>query len=221
LQNETFREICSSETIKVSFGNPPYERWLTNTNKLLTMYDGVYGVKTGFTDEAGRCLVSACERDGKNLICVTLNDKNDWDDHIAMYDYGFEAVKAVSPELPDSLELNLVGADSDKITLVPDASDLCITTLEDNFSGFSCSLVAPPFVYAPVKYGEQAAQLRITYNDRLVCTVPLVADRNYDASEVEAAEKNKNTLEKIILWLRQYRTRIVVQIRSKIFRQIV
>ncbi len=46
-----------------------------NSNKLLDMYQGVKGVKTGFTDEAGRCLVSACEREGISLICVTLNDK--------------------------------------------------------------------------------------------------------------------------------------------------
>ena len=55
LKNEMFREICSQTSIQLEFGNPPYKRWLKNTNKLLTMCDGVYGVKTGFTDEAGRC----------------------------------------------------------------------------------------------------------------------------------------------------------------------
>ncbi|MFR6495408.1 MAG: D-alanyl-D-alanine carboxypeptidase family protein, partial [Ruminococcus sp.] len=37
MQNETFREICRQPSAKVCFGNPPYERWLTNSNKLLTM----------------------------------------------------------------------------------------------------------------------------------------------------------------------------------------
>ena len=64
LQNETFREICGQASAKVCFGNPPYERWLTNSNKLLTMDETVIGVKTGFTDEAGRCLVSASVRNG-------------------------------------------------------------------------------------------------------------------------------------------------------------
>ena len=89
LQNETFREICGQASAKVCFGNPPYERWLTNSNKLLTMDETVIGVKTGFTDEAGRCLVSASVRNGITLICVTLNDRNDWQDHEVLYDYGF------------------------------------------------------------------------------------------------------------------------------------
>ena len=95
LKNDIFREICSQSSMKVKFGSPPYDRWLRNTNKLLGMYDGVYGVKTGFTDEAGRCLVSACERDGKDLICVTLNDRNDWNDHMALYDCSFENVRTL------------------------------------------------------------------------------------------------------------------------------
>ncbi|MDE7278802.1 MAG: D-alanyl-D-alanine carboxypeptidase [Oscillospiraceae bacterium] len=73
LKNEDFREICGTKRAKLKFGNPPYERWLVNTNKLLTMYDACIGVKTGFTDEAGRCLVSAAEKNGVTLICVTLN----------------------------------------------------------------------------------------------------------------------------------------------------
>lgn len=68
LQNENFREICAQSSAQVCFGNPPYQRWLKNSNKLLTMDESVIGVKTGFTDEAGRCLVSAAERNGVTLI---------------------------------------------------------------------------------------------------------------------------------------------------------
>ena len=89
LRNDDFREICGTKRAKLKFGNPPYERWLVNTNKLLTMYDCCIGVKTGFTDEAGRCLVSAAEKNGVTLICVTLNASDDWNDHKKMYDYGF------------------------------------------------------------------------------------------------------------------------------------
>ena len=48
LKNEDFREICGTKTACLRFGNPPYERYLSNTNKLLSMYEGVIGVKTGF-----------------------------------------------------------------------------------------------------------------------------------------------------------------------------
>ena len=49
LSNPDFVEICSKETVKVQYGNPPYDRWLKNHNKLLTQYDGAIGIKTGFT----------------------------------------------------------------------------------------------------------------------------------------------------------------------------
>ena len=50
------------------------------------------GVKTGFTDKARRCLVSACDRKNKELICVTLNAPDDWNDHSKLYDHCFDFV---------------------------------------------------------------------------------------------------------------------------------
>ncbi len=63
---------------------------LANHNKLLWRYEGCIGMKTGYTQMAGRTLVSAAEREGQTLICVTLNDPNDWEDHANLLDYGFE-----------------------------------------------------------------------------------------------------------------------------------
>ena len=61
-------------------------RTMTNHNKLLWRYEGCVGMKTGYTDAAGRTLVSCAERDGQRLIAVTLNAPNDWADHAAMFD---------------------------------------------------------------------------------------------------------------------------------------
>lgn len=62
----------------------------SNHNKLLWQYEGCIGMKTGYTQMAGRTLVSAAERNGQTLVCVTLCDPDDWKDHAAMLDYGFE-----------------------------------------------------------------------------------------------------------------------------------
>lgn len=64
-------------------------RTLSNHNKLLWQYEGCTGMKTGYTTGAGRTLVSSATRNGQTLICVTLNDRNDWEDHAALFDYGF------------------------------------------------------------------------------------------------------------------------------------
>ena len=189
LKNELFRDICSRESIKVRFGSPPYDRWLKNTNKLLSMYEGVYGVKTGFTDEAGRCLVSACRRDGRDLICVTLNDRNDWDDHIAIYEYGFGAVRQLELELPDDISADIAGAASDKLRLVPGKSSCNVTTVTGNADDFTYTVLRPPFLYAPVREGDEAAELRISFLGREVCTLPLYAA---ETAEIKAADKSES-----------------------------
>ena len=72
LNNDTFREIVSTKNTKITNSNGE-NRYLKNKNKLLFTLDGCIGVKTGFTNDAGRCLVSAIERNGMRLVCVVLN----------------------------------------------------------------------------------------------------------------------------------------------------
>lgn len=191
-----FREICSKSSLQLEFGNPPYKRWLKNTNKLLTMYDGVYGVKTGFTDEAGRCLVSACEKDGKNLICVTLNDRNDWNDHISMYDFGFDKASLLTLDIPDSFALDLAGSTDEHITVSPDSEPVNVTVLNAKPEDFELAVIAPPFVYAPVKQGDELAELSVRFNGREIRRLPLYADSDAEYfRQPEEKNEDKNMLE--------------------------
>jgi serine-type D-Ala-D-Ala carboxypeptidase (penicillin-binding protein 5/6) len=71
-------------------GTKMYKGW-KNKNRLLTeKYKYCTGGKTGFTKLARRTLVTTASKDGENLISVTLNDSDDWNDHISMYEYGFK-----------------------------------------------------------------------------------------------------------------------------------
>ena len=83
LDNSTVAELCATKSITVG------ARTFVNHNKLLWRCEGCVGMKTGFTEKAGRTLVSAAVRDGQTLICVTLNDGDDWNDHRKLLDYGF------------------------------------------------------------------------------------------------------------------------------------
>ncbi len=77
LNNKVFAEIVGTKNASINWnGN---SREISNTNELLGNYNGVYGVKTGFTFGAGRCLISACKRDGLDVIVVVLgaNTKKD------------------------------------------------------------------------------------------------------------------------------------------------
>lgn len=88
LENDDFLSICSCKSTKIG------QRYMTNHNKLLSMYEGTIGVKTGFTKAAGRCLVSAVNRQGRTFVCVTLNASDDWNDHIKLYDDTFSILRS-------------------------------------------------------------------------------------------------------------------------------
>ena len=85
VQDPAFVRICS--TVQARVGG----RTMSNHNRLLREIDGCVGLKTGYTQAAGRTLVSCVKRDGRTLVAVTLCDGNDWADHKALYAYGFAA----------------------------------------------------------------------------------------------------------------------------------
>lgn len=89
LRNPVFREIVKTRVKKVPNPNAEWDYIWTNKNKMLTMYEGADGVKTGYTKLAHRCLVSSATRGGQQLAAVTLNDGDDWADHQRLLDWGF------------------------------------------------------------------------------------------------------------------------------------
>jgi serine-type D-Ala-D-Ala carboxypeptidase (penicillin-binding protein 5/6) len=94
MQNETFREIFGA---KIHRAPNPSERWdrvWKNKNKLLTgLYSYCTGGKTGYTKKANRTLVSTATKNGLDLIAVTLDAPDDWNDHIQMYETAFDQYK--------------------------------------------------------------------------------------------------------------------------------
>lgn len=90
LHNADFKRIVGTQQKKAPNPNESWDyNWL-NKNKMLRLYEGADGVKTGYTKKAFRCLVSSATREGQQLAAVTLNDGDDWNDHAKMLDYGFE-----------------------------------------------------------------------------------------------------------------------------------
>ncbi|MHA0855500.1 D-alanyl-D-alanine carboxypeptidase family protein [Paenibacillus sp. CMAA1364] len=89
MHNPMFKEIVKTPTKKVPNPNEPWDYKWDNKNKMLRFYEGADGVKTGYTKKALRCLVSSATRNGQQLVAVTINDGDDWNDHRRMLDYGF------------------------------------------------------------------------------------------------------------------------------------
>lgn len=195
LENPVFAEICRCADAQVEFGNPPYLRRLANSNKMLWQYEGCYGVKTGFTDNARRCLVSAAERDGVKLICVTLNAPDDWQDHRKMLDYGFEQVTRTEVVLPAFTSIPVIGGKQEQAEL--SLSEKVILPLSrDEIKSVSFKLYAEPFLYAGFERGEKVGTVEIFLEDELICRTDLVT-----AEGVERNEEKLNFFEKIFKFL--------------------
>lgn len=91
MNNDTYKKIASTKTYRQDNPTEAWDRVWKNKNKLLTsLYEYSTGGKTGYTKRAKRTLVSTAEKDGLSLIAVTLNDPDDWDDHINMFETAFK-----------------------------------------------------------------------------------------------------------------------------------
>lgn len=89
LKNPVFQKIVKTQVKEVPWPGEKWKRTFYNKNKFLRLYKEADGVKTGFTKQSGRTLVTSATRKGRQLICVTLNAPNDWEDHRKLYEYGF------------------------------------------------------------------------------------------------------------------------------------
>ncbi len=89
LKNPVFQKIVSTKVKNISWEGENWDRRLQNKNKMLHLYKGADGVKTGYTKLAKRCLASSATRDGRQLAVITLNAPDDWNDSMQLMDWGF------------------------------------------------------------------------------------------------------------------------------------
>lgn len=181
LENEDFADIVSKQEIRMAFGNPPYNRSLYTTNKLLERYPYAIGVKTGYTDDAGLCLVTAAEKDGTRLIIVTLNGKDDVNTHMRLYEHFFPLLARVDLSgFTEGLSVPVTGGTRDSVAAVP-AAEPEAALLEREYDELTREVELPQFVYAPVQAGQVLGEIRLLSGDKAVWQSALVADSDVPA----------------------------------------
>ncbi len=153
LADETLLEIIAAKSATIP-GIDGGVRQLGNHNRLLSMYEGCIGGKTGYTMRTGRCLVSAAQRAGVTLIAVTLMDGNDWRDHMALFDYGFSQYehRTLCQKNEYTFTIPVVGGCEGAVTVTnPHALEL---TLPKDLSSVEVRIEAPRFLYAEAAAGQ-------------------------------------------------------------------
>lgn len=183
LNNQAFRELCSSSSYRVKFAEPVKEVAYTNHNKLLAQYEDCIGVKTGYTKQAGRCLVSAAERDGTALIAVTLNAPDDWKDHTLLLDYGFSQMESYSLMGGDVQgRVPVVGSEQQTISFYGQNGGT-VSIPKGTAGEVSRQVYLAPFLYAPVKIGDTVGEVRWYLNETLLGSAPIFAGESASFQE--------------------------------------
>ncbi len=173
MNNPIFFQTVSTKSITV--GN----RCMTNHNKLLWQVEGAEGVKTGFTRAAGRILVSSTKRQGRRLICVTINDGNDWADHKSLYGDGFSRFQLRQLVKKGQVlgTLHLFGGKKERVNVIAE-EEFSYPLAE--YEKVSLVLSAKDFAYAPSVSGGKAGFAYICVDGKAVGKVSVVYEETIE-----------------------------------------
>ncbi len=172
IKNESFAKIVSTKEYTVSLNGDSLKKPIVNHNKLLRIYEGANGIKTGFTKTSGRCLVSSATRDGVTLVAVTFNAPSDWADHAAMLDCGFSKYYRASVMEKGSLKRCFDVAGFGTVEAA-NTEEVSVVLRKD--SDIAVSVHGQRLFFAPVLKGQTMAEAVVTVDGAEYCRVPLVA----------------------------------------------
>ncbi|MBQ7977759.1 MAG: D-alanyl-D-alanine carboxypeptidase [Clostridia bacterium] len=181
LKNEDFAQIVATKNIKIPSSEEGM-RFLANKNRLLNSLEGCIGVKTGYTGDAGRCLVSAVERDGLKVVCVVLNCGPMFEESASMLNAvceKYSSYQILEPyqyirDIP--LENGEVGS-----IQVFSKSGLKLALTEEERLNINIIYDLPEKLVAPVKSEQEIGKVEVYYGKRLI-----FSEKIYTIGEVDS-----------------------------------
>jgi len=185
-KNPTFRQIVGTKEKEIQWQFPTAKKIkFENTNELLGVYPGVNGMKTGYTEAAGECLVASAERNGVNLIAVVMHAADDqrFIEATKLLDYGFSNLKMVRAFAKNEVVQNIRvhGGKLYQLTARPKADILYPISGDDSSSRFSIQIKPDRYVKAPVQKDTAVGYVSILYDGQEVQRIDLLADESVPA----------------------------------------
>ena len=160
-----FEEICSTKEISFPWVHDD-TKLLRNENQMLWFYRGANGIKTGYTDAAGRCLVTSAKQNGVQLIAVVLDSLYIWNDSIFMLDYGFGRVSSQSLIKAGEVVKTLpITSGRRKSMQVKTAGEIIMPVFEGDANAYEIVYDLPDTLTAPITAGEAIGKIRVVLPD--------------------------------------------------------
>ena len=170
-------KIVATKEKTMPWQGQAHDRDLFNENRMLWIYDGANGAKTGYTEDAGSCLVSAAKRNGVQLITVVFDSEQMWIDSTALLNYGFTQVhEQTMIKQGDILKTIKVldGKNGASVSLYAQ-NEITIPVTADDQEGFTTVIEGPDQVNAPLAQGQVVGHVKVLYQNEEVGSTDLVA----------------------------------------------
>lgn len=162
--------------------------WLVNTNKLVRFYQGVDGLKTGYTNEAGYCLTATAKKDNMRLITVvmgypTANQRNS--ETSAMLDYGFNSyyIENLISTKTSLGKIELLKGDIQNVDIIPLESVNILNKKTDSKRNVDYRIETYK-VEAPIKVGDVVGKLKVIENDKVINEIDLTVSENVNKANL-------------------------------------
>lgn len=168
---------------QVEFKHPDYQQplVLNNTNTLLEVYPGANGIKTGTTNAAGKCLLASAERNGRQLIAVTLHAGNRTSDCARLFEYGFNQTKIVTLLSPEETFKEIPWEEGRLIPIVPQ-QEVKLWVGEES-PNIEKRVDINYHLTPPIRKGDRVGSISVFADGKHVKSVPLVVGEDISGNE--------------------------------------
>lgn len=179
LKNDIFRDIVSTKNVVINQTNKYETRFYKNKNKLLFEFDDCIGVKTGFTDNAGRCLVSAVESEGLQFICVVLNCPNMFEESTRLMRKAKAEYKKYNIiDKTDIIDtINVLNGKKNEVKIYPLESFDCVLN-EEELENIDVEYSYPKEIDAPVYEFDNLGDIKVFVKEHLIFSTNLCSIDN-------------------------------------------
>lgn len=187
LANPIFAEVVGAQRKVIPWNSRPDEdRILLNQNRLLHRYDDAIGVKTGYTRQAGNCVVGAAQRGDMLLIAVSMNSSTVYEDLETLFDYGFNNyhMAHLADTRDVSWDIMIEDGESATVTAIP-AADLQVAVTDEEVPYLAYSLATKPKVSAPIMNGDLLGTCVIYLKGEPIGLIDVIAKNNVGIKSME------------------------------------
>ncbi|MGI5849329.1 MAG: D-alanyl-D-alanine carboxypeptidase family protein, partial [Christensenellales bacterium] len=179
MQNEFFRELVKTEYKTLPWEGHEWDRVVKNKNKILWNYEGGNGIKTGYTDDAGKCLCASAQRDEMQLISVVLSAPDMFKDCMSLMDFGFNnySNRLIIESDEHIGEITVRDGMKDGFSVYTQ-QNVYYPLKDDEYVKLEKRVYIDKMINAPVSFGQQVGYIDIWLGENKIYSVNLTAPKS-------------------------------------------